>query len=351
MAAEDAGVAVEVLATTQSLGGIPVQDIDGPDAAALTADVLLCTGSWKHSPQIVVDGVKPSDSSRIRSLARASFAGWANDTNEGFVVAVVNGGWEEDANVYPLGHRLHTSILWWTAPATGMTEGVGAFHRAVLHCPGPDFCPRGGCEATLDDAVLAAVGLVAVNVAVMAPIAAGADWAGDAHRASLLGTGDDEPTEVLSAVTAPLLAAGWEEISSSSSELGDVEILLSRREHVLTAAYRPLTRMVVLADGRPELDLLCQLLADEGRLADGPDGVSRVNRAAGGGGWSDPLLTVIEKHLQGDLANDGPLAEPAEVLLAGVWPWGLGVPHGDDEWDLVHRQVAMNLARTTLLGT
>jgi hypothetical protein len=238
-----------------------------------------------------------------------------------------------------------------TSPATGMTAAAGSLHRVVLHCPGLDFCPRGGCEAALDDAVLAAVGLVAADVAVTAPIAAGADWAADAHRASLIGTEDDEPADVLSVVTAPLLAAGWEETSSSSSELGDIEVLLSRREHVLTAAYRPLTRTVELADGRPELDLLYQLLADEGQLVDSPDGVSWVDRAAATADWGDPLLTAIEKHLRGDLADDGPLAEPTKVLLAGVWPWGFGVPHGDDEWGLVHRQVMMNLARTTLLGT
>lgn len=266
------------------------------------------------------------------------------------VVAASSGGWEEDANVYALGHWLHTSILWWTAPATGTTGGAGSLHRVVLHCPGPEICPRGGCEATSDDEVLAAVGLVAADVAVTAPIAAGADWAADAHRASLLDTDDDEPADVLSAVIAPLLAAGWEEISSSSSELGDIEVLLSRREHVLTAAYRPLTRTLVLADGRPELDLLCQLLADEGQPVDGPDEVSWVDRAAVAADWGDPLLTVIEKHLRGDLADDGALAESTEVLLAGVWPWGLGVPHSDDDWDLVNRQVMMNLTRTALLG-
>lgn len=254
--------------------------------------------------------------------------------------------------MFPLGHRLHTSILWWMAPAAGATEAAGTLHRIVLHCPGPDVCQRGGCDTTVDDALLAVVGLVVADAAVMAPVAAGADWASDAHRASLLGTDDDEPEEVLSALTKPLLAVGWEEISSSSSELGDTEVLLSRRGQVLTAAYRPLTRSVVLADGRPELDLLSQLLADEGGLAEDPGGVGRVSReAAVAADWSDPLLTVIEKHLQGELAADGALAEPIEILLAGVWPWGTGVPQSDDDWDLVHRQVTVNLARTALLGS
>jgi hypothetical protein len=50
-----------------------VRDIDGPDAAALAADVLLGTGSWRHSPRIVVDGwqlpVKPSAKpTQVRTL-------------------------------------------------------------------------------------------------------------------------------------------------------------------------------------------------------------------------------------------------------------------------------------------
>jgi hypothetical protein len=350
-AAEDAAVAAEVLATTPSLGGVAVQDISGPDAAELTADVLASAGAWHHSPRIVVDGWQPSDNSQVRSQARASFAGWANDTSEGFVMAVASGGWDEDASVFPLGHRLHTSILWWTAPYAGASADAGTLHRTVLHCPGPDACPRGGCDTAVDDALLAAVGLIAADAAVTAPVAAGADWAADAHRASLLGTGDDDPEEVLSAVTQPLLTAGWEEVSSSSSELGDTEALLLRRGQVVMVAYRPLTREVVLADGRPELDMLCQILADDGALVEGPGGVSQLDRAAAiAADWSDPLLAVIEKHLAGEPAN-GVLAEPIRILLGGVWPWGTGVPHGDDEWDLAHRQIAVHFKRTTLLGS
>ena len=67
--------------------------------------------------------------------------------------------------------------------------------------------------------------------------------------------------------------------------------------------------------------------------------------------WSDPLLAVIEKHLAGGLAADGALADPIQILLAGVWPWGTGVPHGDEDWDLVSRQVMVHFQTTTLLGS
>ncbi|MDQ2873839.1 MAG: hypothetical protein M3Y33_03060 [Actinomycetota bacterium] len=254
-AAEDAGVAAEVLATTLRMGNVPVHDIDGPDAAELAAEVMLSAGTWQHGPRIVVDGWEPSDDSRHRSLARASFAGWAIDTSDGFVLTLLSGGWDEGAGVFPLGHRLHTSILWWAAPPAGAALTAGTLHRVVLHCPGPYVCPRGGCDTTAGDALLAAAGLVAAGATVAAQVAAGADWATEARRASLLGTSDDEPEEVLSAATRPLLAAGWEEISTSSSELGDTEALLSRRGQVLTVAYQPLIREILLSDGRPELDM------------------------------------------------------------------------------------------------
>jgi hypothetical protein len=42
-------------------------------------------------------GWEPSDDSKVRSPARASFADWASDTGEGFVLAVISGGWGEEA--------------------------------------------------------------------------------------------------------------------------------------------------------------------------------------------------------------------------------------------------------------
>jgi hypothetical protein len=349
-AAEDAAAAVEVVATAPSLGHLSVQDVDGPEAEEVAVAVMLNADAWQHGPRIVVDGWQPADDSRLRSLARASFAGWASDTTEGFVVAVVSSGCDEDATVFPLGYRLHTWILWWTAPPAGATAGAGTLHRAVLNCPGPYVCPRGGCSTTGDDSLLAAVALVAADAAVTAQVTAQADWAADAHRASLLGTGDDEPEEVLSAVTQPLRAAGWEEISSSASELGDAEVLLSRCGQVLTVAYRPLSREVMLSDGRPELDMLSQLLADDGALADKNGGVGRVDRtAAFAADWSEPLVTVIDKYLAGGLAPGDVLADPVTILLGGLWPWGTGVPHGDDAWDLIRRQIMAHLRTTTLL--
>jgi hypothetical protein len=348
--ADDPGIAVEVLATTESLGSTPLQDIDGPNASTLAAGVLLSTGSWKHGPLIVVDELRPSDDSRLRSLARASFAGWADDTNQGFAIAVVSGGWDEEASVYPLGQRLHTYVLWWTAPQAGTTQDLGTLRRVILHCPGEEICRRGGCDTTLDDELLAAVGLVAVDAGVAASIAANADWAADAYRASWLGTVDDEPEEVLSIATQPLLAAGWEEIFSSSSELGDVEVLLSRRDQVLTAAYSPMTREITFADGRRELDFLCEILADEGDLIEDSEGIRQVNRTAVSDTWSDSALSLIEKHLRHDLADNTTLVNPINILAAGTWPWGTGVPSTDKDRSLVHSQVMLTLIPTPLLG-
>lgn len=198
---------------------------------------------------------------------------------------------------------------------------------------------------------MAAVGLVIADAGVTASIVANADWAAEAHRASLLGTVDDEPDEVLPVAAQPLLAAGWEEISSSSSELGDVEVLLCRREQVLTVAYRPLTREITLADGRDELDFLCEILADDGCLTEGPDGIRRVNRAAAAETWSDSALSLIERYLRNDLADNPALINPVNILLAGIWPWGTGVPTTGEDRSLVHHQVMLSLSATTLLGS
>jgi hypothetical protein len=349
-AADDPGIAVEVLATTESLGNTQVQDIEGPEASTLAAGVLLSTGSWKHGPLIIVDGWRPSDDSRLRSLARASFAGWADDTNQGFAMAVVSGGWDEDASVYLLGHRLHTYVLWWMAPRAGTTQDSGTLRRVVLHCPGEETCRRGGCDTTLDDELVAAIGLVAIDAGVTASIAANADWAADAYRASSLGTIDDDPEEVLSVATQPLLAAGWEEISSSSSELGDVEALLARQDQVLTAAYSPLTREITFADGYQELDFLCEILAEDGALVEDSEGARHVDRTAVSDTWSDSALSLIEKHLRHDLADNTTLINPLNVLVAGTWPWGTGVPGTDEDRSLVHRQVMLTLTPTPLLG-
>jgi len=62
-------------------------------------------------------------------------------------------------------------------------------------------------------------------------------------------------------------------------------------------------------------------------------------------------LSVIEKNLRNDLADNNALVEPTEMLLAGAWPWGTGVPCTDDDRSLVHRQVLLTLASTTLLGS
>jgi hypothetical protein len=350
-AATDPGTAVEVLATTQSIGGVTVQDMEDLDASDAATDVLRSTGSWKHGPRIVVDGWRPTDDSRVRSLARASFAGWAGETDQGFVAVIASSGWDEDADKYPLGHRLHSFILWWAAPQVSVAQDPGTLNRVVLYCPGEDVCPRGGCRVTLDDELLAAFGLVVTDADVTASIAANADWAAEAHRASLLGTVDDDPDEVLSVAVQPLLEAGWEEISNSSSELGDVEVLLSRREQVLAVAYRPLTREVTLADGRSELDFLCEILADDGCLTEGPEGIRRVNRAAAAETWSDSALSLIERYLRNDLADNPELINPVNILLAGIWPWGTGVPATDEDRSLVQRQVMLSLSATALLGS
>ena len=127
--------------------------------------------------------------------------------------------------MYLLGHRLHTYVLWWTAPRAVITQDSGTLRRVVLHCPGEETCRRGGgCDTTLDDELAAAIRARCHRCG-----SGGID-----RRERRLGRGrlscifvktiNDYQKRSYPVATQPLLAAGWEEISSSSSELGDVEV-------------------------------------------------------------------------------------------------------------------------------
>ena len=269
-------------------------------------------------------GARPSDDSRLRSLARASFAGWADDTNQGLL-------WPSSAGA---GTRMPVC----TCSATdciltscggrrlgrAQPKTSGTLRRVVLHCPGEETCRRGGCDTTLDDELVAAIGLVAIDAGVTASIAANADWAADAYRASSLGTIDDDPEEVLSVAAQPLLAAGWEEVSSSSSELGDARsFLLSHQDQVLTAAYSPLTREITFADGYQELDFLCEILAEDGGLVEDPEGARQVDRTAVSDTWSDSALSFIREAICRTISQTTlPSISPLAVLVAGTWSCG-----------------------------
>lgn len=71
-----------------------------------------------------------------------------------------------------------------------------------------------------------------------------------------------------------------------------------------------LTQGTAADDGRRELDIVCQILADEGILVEDAEGDSRLNRGAAADNWEDATLSVIEKHLRGGLSPDNPLSAP-----------------------------------------
>lgn len=101
-------------------------------------------------------------------------------------------------------------------------------------------------------------------------------WAESLQQLYGDGDGPDYTDRVLEVVTVMLSSAGWIELEESTWEGGLEQSLLRRGEHCLHAAYDPVTRQFQLADGKSELELNLQLLADDGMLL-GKDGHERVD--------------------------------------------------------------------------
>ena len=160
-AADGPAAVIELLATTATLGGVPVSDEDDESAGL---DVLACAGDWWHSPAMVLDRHSPFGSEARRTVARCSAAGWASADSggTGFVILADAVAADSEGTVGAGGSDLHRFMLWWEFSSDDEPKGdsadeerlglsAGTLHRLVLHCPGEDRCLRGGCP--LADAV------------------------------------------------------------------------------------------------------------------------------------------------------------------------------------------------------
>lgn len=348
-AAEDPAVAMETVATAATLGGIAVHDLTEVDAVKHAGNVLLSAGPWVHGARIEVDTWDLLEAGPMRSIARASFAGWADATNTGFVVAITGGGWVNGEGVGPDGSRMHAALLWWTAPDSRSPNNAGTLHRVVTYCPGELICPHGGCA--VDDSVelAALLGFVTADASVAAAVAGSFDWARDSYRDLLCGNDVDVDAllEVLGRVTKPLPDEGWHETTLIESSAGDVSALLVRGEKALSASYSWPTRTVFINDGRDELKAwLVDGAREDGVIVEGPDGVARIDRdAAVKAGWQEEPLSVTERLVADPDAFRPALPEPVHGLLSGLWPWGSGAPQTDGDWALADRQINLLLAR------
>lgn len=115
-------------------------------------DVLADAGDWRHSPRWVLDMYDPGPHAKILATARASLAGWADDTGSGLFVHVDGSALHETEGVLLTPGFLHSYLLWIARSPDGR-DPIAAIHRVVLACPGEGWCRRGGCPEADTDVV------------------------------------------------------------------------------------------------------------------------------------------------------------------------------------------------------
>ena len=256
-AAEDPGVARELLATGATLGGVGV--VAGSLDAVTMA--LASAGDWRFSRRWQLESWDPSDGARVVVTARAALAGWANEDGSRLVLHVGGGGFHAHEGVSGVPGLLHGYLLCVTRSGTG-SDPIDAVYRVTLSCPGEFWCRRGGCtEQEIPEFDSLLLSLVEAGHAADAPATAD-----DVREAYLNLYGDAGFSEyadvVLDVVETTLSRWGWVTLKRSMWEGGLEEVLLRRAEHCLTVTYDPVTRRLRPVDGKPELELTLDMLAE-----------------------------------------------------------------------------------------
>ena len=353
---------IELLATTATLGGVPVSDEDSEDAAL---DVLARAGDWWHSPAIVLDCDSPFGDGARRTVARCSAAGWADADSRGtgFVILTDAIAADSEGTVGAGGSDLHRFMLWWELPGDDEPEGdsavetpldlsAGTLHRLVLHCPGEDRCLRDECAPAdaADTGLITA--LVLVKATAVASMLAGGDWATGAYLRTLVDDDDpggyEEPGTIMWVAEQALADCGWRVASHGFWETGDVDCLLYRDGHVILVRHHLAERALSVLDGMEELALLRDMGEEDEALAtrksasggasDCPDGgpVVGASQHSGDNGnenGQDTEDAVFRECIQrldsGTMTPVTGLGLYRTPLLA-LWPWGDGQPHGEE---------------------
>jgi hypothetical protein len=311
-AADDPGVASELLATCETLGGRTVEDNTDAALEAVTT-ALAGAGDWRHGRRWVLDVWGPGDDTATRAVARATLAGWALGGRSGLVAYVYGGALHGELGLLDEPTPLHSYVLCVerAADGTGMVEGV---YRLNLGCPGSHWCHRGGCDGITSNVVDEELaGIVRQGLAASDDLEA-------YQRLYGAGAEDGFVDTVLDHADAVLSAAGWQELERSTWEGGMEELLLRRGPHCLLVSYDPVTRQVRMGDGRNELEMTLQLLADDGLLI-GEEGSERVDVSADAAGrWDDDLLTAAEDFLRGRIAKLPMGDKTAQAAMLGLHP-------------------------------
>jgi hypothetical protein len=361
-AADGPAAVIELLATTVTLGGVPVSDEDSESAAL---DVLASAGDWWHSPAIVLDRHSPFGYEARRTVARCSAAGWAkaDGGGAGFVILADAIAADSEGTVGVGGSDLHRFMLWWELPEDSVPESdpaartrpglaVGTLHRLVLHCPGEDCCLRDGCPPADAVDIDLLVAWITDKATAVAAMLAGGDWATGAYLRTLVDSDDpgvyEEPGGIMWIAEQALADCGWQAASLGSWDTGDVDRLLYRDGHVVLVRHHLAERALSVLDGLEELDALRDMAEEDEALAvrkggtdsaaDSPDGgpVTGTSQQPGDEGRDRvhvPEDAVFRECLQrldlGTMTSVTGLELPHCMPLLTLWPWGDGQPHGE----------------------
>lgn len=347
-AVQDPGVASELLATS-TLGGVPITD-NTPEGCVAVAIALGSAGDWRYSGRWLLDSWDPGDGVGTLATARAAIAGWADEGRSGLIVYVYGGALHGTEGLIGVPSPLHSYLLCVTRSADG-TDSVETVHRMILSCPGENWCHRGGCPDTDFPEVVALLTSIVTAESVTDTADEDDGWAGETLQRLYGASGvDDYADEVLDSLEGMLSGAGWVELDRSTWEGGLEESLLRRGEHCLTASYDPVTRQVRLADGKPELELNLQMLADAGVLTGAGDQEAIDTSDAAAERWGADLLTAAQDLLRGRINELPQPGVPVQGALLGLHPHADGTLRGPQSTTLVSEQLSV-LLRTAGVAT
>lgn len=352
-AVRDSGVASELLATSTSLGGLPVTVHKEEYEPVAIAIALSCAGDWRYSPRWRLDAWDPGAGVGTLATARAAVAGWAGEGRSGLIVYVYGGALDGTEGLIGVPGRWHSYLLCVTRSADG-TDAVDSVHRLVLSCPGKNRCRRGGCYVPGFLGAAAMLTSVVTAGEVAGVCDGGGGWAGEIYQ-GLYGTSGVDACagyveDALDYLEAILSEYGWVELDRSTWEGGLEESLLRRGEHCLTASYDPVTRQIRLADGKPGLQAMLQLPADDGVLT-GDDGQGTVDTSGiSAGRWGAELLTAAEDLRRGCISELRRLAIPVQGTLLGLHPHADGILRGPKSPTLADQQLTVLLRAAGVLS-
>jgi hypothetical protein len=345
---EDPGVASELLATSLTLGGVEVAD-SAPGTLDAVAGALVGAGDWRYSPRWLLESWGPGDNAATFVSARAAIAGWAHEDRSGVIVYVYGGSLHEEDGQSGFPVPLHSYLLA-AARASDGTDAVEAVHRVVLSCPGEGWCHRGGCPDTDFSEADGLLGRITTAGDAFSAVFGGSGSAAELYRTLYGDAGQPEYAErVLEYVMQLLMSAGWVELGQSTWEGGLEEALLRRGEHCVTALYDPVTRQTRLLDGEPDLELMLQLLGDDGVLVE-RDGQETVDfKGVAAEQWEADLLIAAEDLLRGRIKEMPESVLPVQATALGLHPHADGTLRGPEAVTIVDRQLGVLLRTAGLI--